>query len=490
MFDFPTNPASGTVVMVPDGSYRVWDSTKWRASPSSSTITTGPFLPIAGGVMSGALSLAGNATSALHAVPLQQLNAAMVGGPFLPLSGGTVSSGPVNISWAQNSSINGYFTALSKISSSLSGVPSSGADQGISVIQMTGDTLDAPAGVVGNYITMHSGGTGTSGNRIGTYIDLHHAGSTLDKTRGYPGMVSGIWAYAYGEGPMGGVPGNGYGQMWGGVISGRLTSGATNWLYCVGLEVNVGVDTGASASIVQGQKIVVQFHKQTSNPSDYYLSFVKQDTATPGLANGIVFGSLDGDWPITATGTMIGTQASTVGGTTPKAAAWGIDFNPVAFSGGLIRGPGFSVDGTGKATTNGISTPTSAVAASRTDLTKHLDINGGQYGLNYISSGHMNVALPASGALEFSSGTTFLGAIDATGLNYMPIGATSGSTGNFTQVAVNATKVLGAQIAGWGTPTGPSRIANFPGASATLVQCSNAIAQIIADLKTHGMLGA
>jgi hypothetical protein len=73
MFDFPTNPASGTVVMVPDGSYRVWDNTKWRAAPSSSTITTGPFLQIAGGVMSGALTLFGNATQPLHAVPLQQL---------------------------------------------------------------------------------------------------------------------------------------------------------------------------------------------------------------------------------------------------------------------------------------------------------------------------------------------------------------------------------------------------------------------------------
>jgi hypothetical protein len=57
MFDFPTNPASGTVVMLPDGSYRVWDSTKWRASPSSSTITTGPFLPIAGGTMTGPLTV-------------------------------------------------------------------------------------------------------------------------------------------------------------------------------------------------------------------------------------------------------------------------------------------------------------------------------------------------------------------------------------------------------------------------------------------------
>ena len=38
MFDFPTAPATGTVVTVPDGSYRVWDSQKWRASPSASVI--------------------------------------------------------------------------------------------------------------------------------------------------------------------------------------------------------------------------------------------------------------------------------------------------------------------------------------------------------------------------------------------------------------------------------------------------------------------
>ena len=48
-------------------------------------------LPLSGGTVSGPLTLAGNATSALHAVPLQQLNAATAGAPFLPLTGGTVS---------------------------------------------------------------------------------------------------------------------------------------------------------------------------------------------------------------------------------------------------------------------------------------------------------------------------------------------------------------------------------------------------------------
>lgn len=53
---------------------------------------------------------------------------------------------------------------------------------------------------------------------------------------------------------------------------------------------------------------------------------------------------------------------------------------------------------------------------------------------------------------------------------------------------VGSVQVVGSQISGYGVPTGPSKLANFPGASATLVQCSAQIAQIIADLKTHGLL--
>lgn len=47
-----------------------------------------------------------------------------------------------------------------------------------------------------------------------------------------------------------------------------------------------------------------------------------------------------------------------------------------------------------------------------------------------------------------------------------------------------------AQVTGFGTPTGAAVIANFPGASATLVQCSNTIAELIAVLKGLGLLGA
>jgi hypothetical protein len=47
-----------------------------------------------------------------------------------------------------------------------------------------------------------------------------------------------------------------------------------------------------------------------------------------------------------------------------------------------------------------------------------------------------------------------------------------------------------ARSTGWGTPTGPVKLINFPGATATLPQCSAAIAQIIADLKSLGLYGA
>ena len=46
------------------------------------------------------------------------------------------------------------------------------------------------------------------------------------------------------------------------------------------------------------------------------------------------------------------------------------------------------------------------------------------------------------------------------------------------------------QYPGWGTPTGYEIVANFPGGSATLAQCGNAIGSIIAYLKALGMFAA
>lgn len=50
--------------------------------------------------------------------------------------------------------------------------------------------------------------------------------------------------------------------------------------------------------------------------------------------------------------------------------------------------------------------------------------------------------------------------------------------------------VAPAQVTGFGTPTGGSVIANFPGASATLLQTSETVAEILTILKGMGIIGA
>jgi hypothetical protein len=77
-------------------------------------------------------------------------------------------------------------------------------------------------------------------------------------------------------------------------------------------------------------------------------------------------------------------------------------------------------------------------------------------------------------------------AIWMTAVNGVKIVQTLAVGGNF---GING---VGPQAAstGWGTPTGNSTLTNFPGATATLAQCSAAIAQIITQLKRYGLFGA
>lgn len=68
-----------------------WSGSAWAPG--------GPFLPLSGGVLTGPLTLAGNATGALNPVPLQQLQAG-----YLPLTGGTISG---NLTISGSASIGG-----------------------------------------------------------------------------------------------------------------------------------------------------------------------------------------------------------------------------------------------------------------------------------------------------------------------------------------------------------------------------------------------
>lgn len=331
----------------------------------------------------------------------------------LPLTGGTVT-GRISGRPDQSLGTGGSFQGYSVFSSAISGVRT-GGDWQLSGIATTADTVDAgPGGLVGQYIHLISGGAGTSGNRVGQYIDTYFSGSTLDAVRGYPQQYAGQFVYSHASGNAGGTASVPKGQLWGGVSSATLQSGATYWGYCIGLEVNVGVSTGASAVYTQGLKIGVQNHNQAASPAaDFLFGMGRVALSDQPFANGIMIGIFDGYWPITAAGTLIGTQPCGLPTPPPYAAAYGVDFNAVTFSQAAFRSTNFFVDGTGHVDANGIDFG-SRYASSQADLTKHIALYGAAAGINITSDSSTNYV--AAGAHMFWLGTTRLGYWNAGGV--------------------------------------------------------------------------
>lgn len=95
MFDFPQSPASGTEVMNGGARYR-YDGIKWVAVGGTSA-----WVAKAGDVMSGPLTLPGNALAALQAVPLQQVPVASA---TLPAMDGTPAAGSAT-AWSKGDHI-------------------------------------------------------------------------------------------------------------------------------------------------------------------------------------------------------------------------------------------------------------------------------------------------------------------------------------------------------------------------------------------------
>ena len=83
----------------------------------------------------------------------------------------------------------------------------------------------------------------------------------------------------------------------------------------------------------------------------------------------------------------------------------------------------------------------------------------------------------------FGDGVT-IGAPTGTGM--MGVGTLNLACGLYS----NSTKVVGDQITGYGTPTNGLKAGSFDGATITLADLGKAVAQLILDLKTHGLLGA
>lgn len=86
----------GDIWMVKDDGAFWWDGHMWQ--PLDQITIAGPYVPLAGGTMTGPLTLSGDATTPLEPVTLEQFDALVLPllGQFLPLTGGTLT-GNLNI---------------------------------------------------------------------------------------------------------------------------------------------------------------------------------------------------------------------------------------------------------------------------------------------------------------------------------------------------------------------------------------------------------
>ena len=70
-----------------------FNAAQWTAMQTAADVAAA-YLPLTGGSLTGPLTLSGNATQALHAVPLQQANTLVMA--YLPLTGGSLT-GPLTL---------------------------------------------------------------------------------------------------------------------------------------------------------------------------------------------------------------------------------------------------------------------------------------------------------------------------------------------------------------------------------------------------------
>ena len=304
-----------------------------------STLAWTPTLPIAGGVMSGALSLAGNATSALHAVPLQQLNAATAGGPFLPLTGGTVT-GPTTILHDVTFTPSTGGTMGLAIVQNLSGTQ--GNVGGVAPLEIiVTDSADSTAnsnwGLYAQCIQYSFGGTrgdhGCMNLRMQQTADVLDAGTTF--------FVSPFFSQLFAM-HSGGGAGNAI------AIAANCYVGGTNWGLAEGIENGMNLIAGASVQQAYIESYIWTA-AQHATVTDAAACYVASPASTVGMRSLWQIGRSDGQWPVDPTGWLMTTVqqlSPNPGGTSrwPQVCAGGFDFSKVNFSTAALRSSGVSIE--------------------------------------------------------------------------------------------------------------------------------------------------
>lgn len=205
---------------------------------------------------------------------------------------------------------------------------------------------------VGQYIRMDTGGAASRGSKIALRVDAIR--TAANNPAFADGDLIGSVLNGQTNTPNGGTnTGAGArGTVFGCNPGATLGIGATNYFSVSGGEIDVGIDTGASAKCRLGWSVVGTGNLQGASIYDAAFEVSSAGTA---WKTGFMFSSLHGTAPVSAGGTLIGTDGVSV------TVLHGIDFSGYTFTGSAIATPGFAVSQIGNVSISDGSTQPSLV---------------------------------------------------------------------------------------------------------------------------------
>lgn len=147
---------------------------------------------------------------------------------------------------------------------------------------------------------------------------------------------------------------------------GTGTGGTGTYNMSVNQTVGSETMTGTNAPKYKKGISIVELSTDSVQASsdDVAMEVVNQSGFTSGgWKIGLSFGGHVGTWPISSTGTLIGTTATSLGGAS-YAAASGVDFSAVTFTTAAFKSTGFSVDGSGNLVANVLKTGSASLTTT------------------------------------------------------------------------------------------------------------------------------
>lgn len=238
------------------------------------------------------------------------------------------------------------------------------------LLSVTADTVAVAAGSVGTPLEILNifGGTGMTGNRVGINVNSNLTATSSNSGLQSYGAIAGQVTANVNDGGTGTSFTLAKSQLQGFNFIGSLLTGATDYFQVAGGEINVRVQTGASAHQKIGLIVAKLADDRVQGTGvDAALNIADQANASvPAWTNGILFGQPSSEtgaqWPFSSSSTAIGVA-------NPGALGTAIDFTGATISNFLLKSTNYTIDGSGNTVTAG-----------------KLTINGGGSG-STISSG-------------------------------------------------------------------------------------------------------